>query len=113
MNKTVITLDQLRECGACAEEGNRFFETFGEQVEVTPELLREVGMTWDISWTVHHGFFDKVPRAVLTDIEGERADMRDEEVKERTKAYYPHQCCPDCTFVKMRLIEIIIEKQFT
>lgn len=111
MKTVVITLAQLVAADACYEDRQRFLETFGEQVEVTPELLQVEGRRWDMYFAVSNNLFPGIGRFDLEVLEADRP--RDEEkLVEAVKSYEPHECCPSCTYTKMSVINLILNKVF-
>jgi hypothetical protein len=47
-----LTLETLLKRGACADQRQRFADTFGKSVDVTPELCMSVADQFDWSWAV-------------------------------------------------------------
>jgi len=77
--KRPLTLETLRKLGACAVQFQRFALTFGESVDVTPELCVSVADEFDWEWAVR--------RLLSPDAQAEY-----KRVRALARAEYEHVC---------------------
>jgi hypothetical protein len=113
MNTVVIKLEQLIAADACQFEIDRFAKEFGAEVTVTPELLREKGRNWQLSWAIDNGLFSALNTTDVDAVAEEMTKLSSAgNLEAAVSQHAPHKCCAGCTFTAVKLIERILAKQF-